>query len=63
VGLGNGWDSVLTVENTNISTSSPSADITISKQGNLTIQSVLKETTSSQPGNLSGSAVMEISIP
>lgn len=63
VGLGNGWDSVLTVENTNISASSPSADITISKQGNLTIQSVLKKTTSSQPGNLSGSAVMEISLP
>ncbi|MGT3165254.1 PapG chaperone-binding domain-containing protein [Yersinia enterocolitica] len=63
VGLGNGWDSVLTVENTNISASSPSADMTISKQGNLTIKSVLKKTTSSQPGNLSGSAVMEISIP
>lgn len=63
VGLGNGWDSVLTVENTNISASSPSADITISKQGNLTIRSVLKKTTSSQPGNLSGSAVMEISLP
>lgn len=63
VGLGNGWDSVLTVENTNISASSPSADITISGDGNLTIQSVLKKTASSQPGNLSGAAVMEISIP
>ncbi|WP_213134206.1 PapG chaperone-binding domain-containing protein [Citrobacter sp. FP75] len=63
VGLGNGWDSVLTVENTNISASSPSADITISGNGNLTIQSVLKKTASSQPGNLSGAAVMEISIP
>ncbi|WP_072007571.1 PapG chaperone-binding domain-containing protein [Escherichia coli] len=63
VGLGNGWDSVLTVENTNISASSPSADITISKRGNLTIQSVLKKTMSSQPGKLSGSAVMELSLP
>ncbi|HBA9100691.1 TPA: papG chaperone-binding domain protein [Escherichia coli] len=63
VGLGNGWDSVLTVKNTNISAASPSADITISGNGNLTIQSVLKKTASSQPGNLSGAAVMEISIP
>lgn len=63
VGLGNGWDSVLTVEKTNISASSPSADITISQQGNLTIQSVLKKTAASQPGDLNGSAVMEISMP
>lgn len=62
VGLGNDWDSVLTVENTNITKSSPSADITISENGSLTIKSVLKKTANSQPGNLSGAAVMEISI-
>lgn len=50
-------------KNTNISAASPSADVTISGNGNLTIQSVLKKTASSQPGNLSGAAVMEISIP
>ena len=63
VGLGHGWDSVLTVENTNISAASPSADVIISGNGNLTIQSVLKKTAASQPGYLSGSAVMEISMP
>ncbi len=63
IGLGNGWDSVLTVKNTNITSSSPSADITISGNDNLTIQSVLKKTSSSQPGNLRGAAVMEITIP
>ncbi|MGT3245254.1 PapG chaperone-binding domain-containing protein [Yersinia enterocolitica] len=63
VGLGNGWNSVLKVENTNISTSSPTAEITMPGNSSLNIQSELKKTANSQPGNLSGAAVLEISLP
>ncbi|HDL7647882.1 TPA: papG chaperone-binding domain protein [Yersinia enterocolitica] len=63
VGLGNGWNSVLKVENTNISTTSPTTEITIPSNSSLNIQSVLKKTANSQPGNLSGAAVLEISLP
>lgn len=63
VGLGNGWNSVLKVENTNISTSSPTAEITMPGNSSLNIQSELKKTANSQPGNLSGAAVLEFSLP
>lgn len=63
VGLGNGWDSILKVEEVNISDTSPNAEVTIQGNRSLTIKSTLKNTSNSQPGKLSGAAIMEVSLP
>lgn len=60
VGLGNGWDSILKIENSNISSAKPTTDIVIPANSSFKIESVLKKTNNSQPGGLSGAAVMEV---
>ncbi len=57
VGLGNGWDSILKIDN-NITPTTQ--NMVIPANSKINIKSVLKKTNNSQPGNLSGAAVMEI---
>ena len=54
VGLGNGWDSILNINNSN------KTSITIPANSKFNIQSVLRKTNNSQPGSLNGAAVMVI---
>ncbi|MBW5823293.1 PapG chaperone-binding domain-containing protein [Yersinia enterocolitica] len=62
VGLGNGWDSVLKIDGSNISTTNPTTKMTIPANSSFNVQSILRKTNNSQAGSLSGSAVMEVFI-
>lgn len=58
VGLGNGWDSILKIDNSNITPIT--SNITMPANSKFNIKSVLKKTNNSQPGSLNGAAVMEV---
>ncbi|EMX79826.1 papG chaperone-binding domain protein [Escherichia coli 2726800] len=60
VGLGNGWDSILKIDNANITSANPTTNITIPANSSISVSSMLRKTKNSRPGNLSGTAVMEI---
>ncbi|CAG9435855.1 TPA: PapG chaperone-binding domain-containing protein [Providencia alcalifaciens] len=60
VGLGNGWDAILKVEGQNISTTNPTINMSIPANSGFNIQSILRKTSNSQAGSLSGTAVMEV---
>ncbi|WP_072009499.1 PapG chaperone-binding domain-containing protein [Raoultella planticola] len=60
VGLGNGWDSVLKIDGSNISSTNPTIKMSIPANSSFNVQSILRKTNNSQPGSLNGSAVMEI---
>ena len=62
VGLGNGWDSILKIDSSNISTTNPTTKMTIPANSSFNVQSILKKTNNSQAGSLNGSAVMEVFI-
>ncbi|HDL7647752.1 TPA: papG chaperone-binding domain protein [Yersinia enterocolitica] len=60
VGLGNGWDSVLKIDGSNISTTNPMINMSIPANSSFNVQSILRKTNNSQAGSLNGSAVMEV---
>lgn len=62
VGLGNGWDSILKIDGSNISTTNPTTKITIPANSSFNVQSILRKTNNSQAGSLNGSAIMEVFI-
>lgn len=62
VGLGNGWDSVLKIDGSNISTTNPTINMSIPANSSFNVQSILRKTNNSQAGSLNGSAVMEVFI-
>ncbi|ECJ2353628.1 hypothetical protein FNI87_16925 [Salmonella enterica subsp. salamae] len=63
VGLGNGWDTSLTVDNTGLNDFSPSKIIRSAINHELTIRSTLKKTLTSTQGKMQGSAVMFVDFP
>lgn len=64
VGLGDGWDTSLTIENTGISDSSQIKDVSVPANSEFIIKSVLKKTpvSTSTSGVFMGSAIMRVDI-
>ncbi|HBA9710774.1 TPA: hypothetical protein J1460_004805 [Escherichia coli] len=60
VGLGSGWNSIVTVDGFDFSTSTPK-EFTIDSKKDLIIKSQLQKTNDSTVGKLSGSALMKVS--
>lgn len=62
VGLGNGWDTSLTIDNSGLTDSSPVKDISVPANTALTVRSTLKKTNNSTSGTSQGSAIIRVDI-
>lgn len=62
VGLGNGWDTSLTIVNTGINDTTPSKTVNLRTTDVLSFRSVLKKTANSVPGELNGSAILRAEL-